>query len=160
MYQQDALPVPRIVKAKGAYLYLDNGQPVLDGISSWWVNLHGHSHPSINAAIRDQLEQFEHVILAGFSHEPITQLATRLVELTPPALTRCFFADSGSAAVEIALKMSLQYWSQKAGHQSGQPGSGLGLAIVKEIVALHAGSLTLGPSGFASGLKITVELPQ
>ncbi|XID75557.1 adenosylmethionine--8-amino-7-oxononanoate transaminase [Alkanindiges sp. WGS2144] len=121
MYQQDALPVPRIVKAKGAYLYLENGQPVLDGISSWWVNLHGHSHPSINAAIKEQLEQFEHVILAGFSHEPITQLATRLVELTPPALTRCFFADSGSAAVEIALKMSLQYWSQKAGHQSGQP---------------------------------------
>lgn len=120
MYQHDAHPVPRIARAKGAYLYLDNGQPILDGISSWWVNLHGHSHPVINAAITDQLEQFEQVILAGFTHSPIEQLATQLVALTAPQLTRCFFADSGSAAVEVALKMSLQYWSQVAGAQSGQ----------------------------------------
>lgn len=116
MYQHDAFPVPRITRAKGAYLYLDNGQPVLDGISSWWVNLHGHSHPVINAAITDQLQQFEQVILAGFSHDPIEQLASKLVALTPALLTRCFFADSGSAAVEVALKMSLQFW-----HQTGQP---------------------------------------
>ena len=121
MYQQDINPVPKIARAKGAYLYLDNGQPVLDGISSWWVNLHGHSHPAINAAITDQLEQFEQVILAGFTHSPIEQLSTQLVALTPALLTRCFFADSGSAAVEVALKMSLQYWSQVAGSQSVKP---------------------------------------
>lgn len=121
MYQQDTHPVPRIAKAKGAYLYLDSGQPVLDGISSWWVNLHGHSHPTINAAITDQLEQFEQVILAGFTHSPIEQLATKLVELTPALLTRCFFADSGSAAVEVAMKMSLQYWQQAESYPSGKP---------------------------------------
>lgn len=130
MQHHDATPVLRINQAKGAYLYLDHplgqsgldqnqlhhhlhqGQPILDAISSWWVNLHGHSHPLINAAIRQQLEQFEHVILAGFSHQPIETLAQRLVDLTPAPLTRCFFADSGSAAVEVALKMSLQFWSQ------------------------------------------------
>ena len=112
MYHQQQHPVPQIIGAKGAYLYLDNHPPVLDAISSWWVNLHGHSHPSINAAIKQQLDQFEHVILAGFTHAPIQTLAERLVELTHSNLTRCFFADSGSAAVEVALKMSLQYWSQ------------------------------------------------
>lgn len=116
MYQHDNNPVPRITRAKGAYLYLENNQPVLDAISSWWVNLHGHSHPTINAAIKQQLDQFEHVILAGFTHAPIQTLAERLVELTHANLTRCFFADSGSAAIEVALKMSLQFWSQ-----SGQP---------------------------------------
>ncbi|RYY80771.1 MAG: adenosylmethionine--8-amino-7-oxononanoate transaminase [Moraxellaceae bacterium] len=121
MYQHDAHPVPRIARAKGAYLYLDNGQPILDGISSWWVNLHGHSHPVINAAITDQLQQFEQVILAGFTHDPIEQLATQLVALTATPLTRCFFADSGSAAVEVALKMSLQFWHQTTSHQSVQP---------------------------------------
>lgn len=120
MYQQDANPVQQIIRAKGAYLYLQDNQPVLDAISSWWVNLHGHSHPAINAAINQQLEQFEHVILAGFTHAPIQTLAERLVELTHPNLTRCFFADSGSAAVEVALKMSLQYWQQKL---EGQPSS-------------------------------------
>lgn len=121
MYQHDASPVPRITRAKGAYLYLDNGQPVLDGISSWWVNLHGHSHPAINAAITDQLQQFEQVILAGFTHSPIEQLAAKLVDVTPAPLTRCFFADSGSAAVEVALKMSLQFWHQTTEQQSGKP---------------------------------------
>lgn len=119
MQHHDAMPVPRINQAKGAYLYLDQAlnqtQPVLDAISSWWVNLHGHSHPAINTAIQQQLAQFEHVILAGFSHQPIETLAQRLVDLTPAPLTRCFFADSGSAAVEVALKMSLQFWSQTSG---------------------------------------------
>lgn len=112
MHHQQQHPVQQIIGAKGAYLYLDSHPPVLDAISSWWVNLHGHSHPSINAAIKQQLDQFEHVILAGFTHAPIQTLAERLVELTHSNLTRCFFADSGSAAVEVALKMSLQYWSQ------------------------------------------------
>lgn len=113
-FHQDNAPL-KVARAQGAYLYLETGQPVLDAISSWWVNLHGHSHPKINNAIKAQLEQVEQVILAGFTHQPIEDLAQRLVDLTPPELTRVFFADSGSAAVEVALKMSLQYW-----HQMGQ----------------------------------------
>jgi adenosylmethionine-8-amino-7-oxononanoate aminotransferase len=119
-FHQDNAPL-KVTRGQGAYLYLENGQPVLDAISSWWVNLHGHRHPKINTAIRDQLESIEQVILAGFTHQPIEDLAQRLVDLTPAELTRVFFADSGSAAVEVALKMSLQYWSQTEGSQTGKP---------------------------------------
>lgn len=115
MQQHEHTPPLAIQRAKGAYLYLHDNKPLLDAISSWWVNLHGHSNPQINQAINEQLQQFEHVILAGFTHQPIETLAQRLVQLTAAPLTRCFFADSGSAAVEVALKMSLQYW-----HQQGQ----------------------------------------
>lgn len=116
MQTHEEMPPIAVVRGQGAYLYQADGTPLLDAISSWWVNLHGHSHPVINAAIVEQLGMLEQVMLAGFTHPPIEALARRLVALTPPQLTRCFFADSGSAAVEVALKMSLQYW-----HQSGQP---------------------------------------
>lgn len=116
MQSHENTPPLEVVRGQGAYLYKADGTPILDAISSWWVNLHGHSHPKVNAAIIDQLGQLEQVMLAGFTHPPIEQLARRLVEITPEKLTRCFFADSGSAAVEVALKMSLQYW-----HQSNQP---------------------------------------
>lgn len=116
MQTHETSPPLEVVRGEGAYLYKSDGTPIIDAISSWWVNLHGHRHPKINAAIIDQLGQLEQVMLAGFTHPPIEQLAQRLVDITPEKLTRCFFADSGSAAVEIALKMSLQYW-----HQSNQP---------------------------------------
>jgi len=116
MYQHQDHPPIEVVRGQGAYLYQADGTPLLDAISSWWVNLHGHSHPKINAAIIDQVQQLEQVMLAGFTHPPIEALAQRLVNLTPAPLTRCFFADSGSAAIEVALKMSLQYWQQ-----SGSP---------------------------------------
>ncbi len=116
MQTHENSPPLEVVRGQGAYLYKADDTPILDAISSWWVNLHGHSHPKVNAAIIDQLGQLEQVMLAGFTHPPIEQLAQRLVEITPEKLTRCFFADSGSAAVEVALKMSLQYW-----HQSHQP---------------------------------------
>jgi adenosylmethionine-8-amino-7-oxononanoate aminotransferase len=116
MQAHEHSPPLEVVRGQGAYLYKADGTPILDAISSWWVNLHGHSHPKVNAAIIDQLGRLEQVMLAGFTHPPIEQLAQRLVEITPEKLTRCFFADSGSAAVEVALKMSLQYW-----HQSNQP---------------------------------------
>jgi adenosylmethionine-8-amino-7-oxononanoate aminotransferase len=112
MQTHENSPPLEVIRGQGAYLYKADGTPILDAISSWWVNLHGHSHPKVNAAIIDQLGQLEQVMLAGFTHPPIEQLAQRLVEITPEKLTRCFFADSGSAAVEVALKMSLQYWSQ------------------------------------------------
>jgi adenosylmethionine-8-amino-7-oxononanoate aminotransferase len=102
-------PIP-IRRGEGVWLEDFDGRRYLDAISSWWVNLFGHTNPRINRAVSAQLDELEHVILAGFSHEPVMQLSERLVALAPPGLTRCFYADSGSAAVEIALKMSFHYW--------------------------------------------------
>lgn len=101
-------PVP-IRSARGAVLTTTDGQEILDLISSWWVNLHGHAHPSIAAAIARQAETLEQVIFAGFTHEPATTLATRLTGLLPAPLTKVFFSDNGSTAVEVALKMALQH---------------------------------------------------
>jgi adenosylmethionine-8-amino-7-oxononanoate aminotransferase len=111
--EQPPIPVRR---AQGVWLEDFDGRRYLDAISSWWVNLFGHAHPRINSAINAQLQQFEHVMLAGFTHEPAIALAEELVRLTPPGLTRCFYADSGSAAIEVALKMSFHYWQNQ-----GQP---------------------------------------
>ncbi len=141
MQSHETMPPIQVVRGQGAYLYQTDGTPLLDTISSWWVNLHGHSHPQINAAIIDQLGQLEQVMLAGFTHPPIEQLAARLVEITRPELTRCFFADSGSAAVEVALKMSLQYWQQSnqpkrrtfISLQNGYHGETLGSLAVTDI---------------------------
>ena len=109
-------PTPLKVKAgQGVWLELDNGQRILDCISSWWVNLHGHSHPAIAAAIAHQAQTLEHVIFAGFSHDPAEQLAEKLVQKLPGDLNRVFFSDNGSTAVEVALKMAYQYW-----HNQGQ----------------------------------------
>jgi adenosylmethionine-8-amino-7-oxononanoate aminotransferase len=90
-----------------------NGKRYLDAISSWWVNLFGHANPRINAAIENQLQQLEHVILAGFTHEPVVRLSERLIELAPRGLAHCFYASDGSAALEIALKMSFHYWQNR-----------------------------------------------
>ena len=103
-------PPMTIVKAKGVYLYTDDGRQILDGISSWWVNIHGHAHPKLNAALAKQADEFEHVIFAGCTHRPAVELAERLVELLPNGLTRIFYSDDGSTAVEAALKLAVQYW--------------------------------------------------
>jgi adenosylmethionine---8-amino-7-oxononanoate aminotransferase len=94
----------------GAWPETHDGSRYLDAISSWWVNLFGHSNPRINARVREQLERLEHVMLAGFTHEPAIELAERLTRLAPPGLSRCFYADNGSSAVEVAVKMSFHYW--------------------------------------------------
>jgi adenosylmethionine-8-amino-7-oxononanoate aminotransferase len=106
------LPIA-IKKAKGSYIYDDNDKQYLDLISSWWVNLHGHSHPQIALAIYEQALKLEHVIFAGFTHEPAVQLCESLKELLPPSLLRFFFSDNGSTSVEVAIKMAYQYWSNK-----------------------------------------------
>lgn len=113
MKDHETLPPIAIKRGRGAWLTDFDGKTYLDAVSSWWVNLFGHANPRINAAVRDQLESLEHVIFAGFTHEPAVHLAERLVQITPPGLTRCFFADNGSAAVEVALKMSFQYWRNR-----------------------------------------------
>ena len=102
-------PIP-IARAEGVWLYDYDGRRYLDAISSWWVNLFGHANPRINAALRAQLETLEHVIFAGFTHEPGVALAERLIALAPAGLARVMYADSGSSAVEIALKMSFHYF--------------------------------------------------
>jgi adenosylmethionine-8-amino-7-oxononanoate aminotransferase len=104
-------PAPLLVrKAEGVYLYTADERKIIDAISSWWVNLHGHANPRIAAAIADQAKKLEHVILAGFSHEAAEELAARLTKWLPKDLTHMFFSDDGSTAVEVALKMAVQYF--------------------------------------------------
>ena len=109
-YAADGLPLIPIKSAQGVWLEDFDGNRYLDAISSWWVNLFGHSNPTINQAIKTQLDTLEHVILGGFSHQAAIELAEKLVEITPPNLDKCFYADNGSSAIEIALKMSFHYW--------------------------------------------------
>lgn len=109
-------PVP-IRRGYGVWLEDFDGNRYLDAISSWWVNLFGHANPHIGAAVREQAESLEHVILSGFTHEPVVRLSERLVALAPSGLTRCFYAENGSSAVEIALKMSYHFWRNQ-----GYPG--------------------------------------
>lgn len=110
MKDHETLPMIPIKRGQGVWLEDFDGNRYLDAISSWWVNLFGHANPRINAAVKEQLDTLEHVILAGFTHEAAILLAEQLVKITPPCLTRCFYADNGSSAVEAALKMSYHYW--------------------------------------------------
>ena len=104
------LPLAPIARGSGAWLYDFDGRRYLDGISSWWTNLFGHANPRINAALREQLETLEHVMLAGFTHQPVVELSERLSALTAGTLGHAFYASDGASATEIALKMSFHYW--------------------------------------------------
>jgi adenosylmethionine-8-amino-7-oxononanoate aminotransferase len=117
MKQHETLPLVPISRGEGVWLHDFDGGRYLDAISSWWVNLFGHSNPRINAAIRDQLDRLEHVMLAGFTHEPVVQLSERLIQIVPGRLGHCFYGSDGASATEIALKMSFHYW-----HNMGHPG--------------------------------------
>ena len=110
------LPLIPIARGQGVWLHDFDGNRYLDGISSWWVNLFGHANPRINAALRAQLDELEHVILAGFTHQPVVELSERLSALTGGALGHCFFASDGASATEIALKMSFHSWRNR-GHE-------------------------------------------
>ena len=110
MKDHEWLPMIPILRGEGVWLYDADGRRYLDAISSWWVNLFGHANPRIGAAVASQLGRLEHVMLAGFTHEPAIELAERLTALAPAGLTRCFYADNGSSAIEVALKMSFHYW--------------------------------------------------
>jgi adenosylmethionine-8-amino-7-oxononanoate aminotransferase len=111
-FTQDVLePAPIFIdRAEGVYLYTPDGRRLLDAISSWWVNLHGHAHPLIAEAIAEQARKLEQVIFAGFTHGPGEELAARLRKVLPPSLEHIFFSDDGSTAVEVALKMAMQFW--------------------------------------------------
>ncbi|MBM3773358.1 MAG: adenosylmethionine--8-amino-7-oxononanoate transaminase [Acidimicrobiia bacterium] len=109
-------PIP-IVRGEGVYLFTEDGQRLLDGFSSWWVTIHGHSHPRLNAALSRQAAQLEHVVFASCTHTPAVELAERLISVVPPGLTRVFYSDNGSTAVEVALKLAVQYWGNRGEHQ-------------------------------------------
>jgi adenosylmethionine---8-amino-7-oxononanoate aminotransferase len=113
MKDHEGLPPIPISRGEGVWLYDFEGHRYLDAISSWWVNLFGHAHPGINAAVAAQLGRLEQVILAGFTHAPVIELSEALTALAPQGLTRCFYADNGSSAVEVALKMSFHYWRNR-----------------------------------------------
>ena len=109
----NATTYPVVKEGKGAVLYLENGHTLIDGISSWWSVIHGYNHPELTAALFKQANKFSHVMMGGLSHRPAMELAAKLVEITPEGLNHVFFSDSGSVAVEVAIKMALQYWTNK-----------------------------------------------
>lgn len=113
-FSQPGLVAP-VSHAQGVELHLADGQVLIDGMSSWWSAIHGYNHPVLNKAVTDQLGKMAHVMFAGITHEPAVKLATTLTEIAPAGLNKVFFSDSGSVAVEIAMKMAIQYW-----HSQGQ----------------------------------------
>jgi adenosylmethionine---8-amino-7-oxononanoate aminotransferase len=132
--QMKTAPPPlKVVRGQGVWLELEDGRRILDCISSWWVTIHGHAHPALAEALYQQAQQLEQVIFADFTHEPAEQLARRLLAHVPASLTRVFFSDNGSTAVEVALKMAYQYWlnrgetrSRFIGFEGGYHGDTIG----------------------------------
>jgi adenosylmethionine-8-amino-7-oxononanoate aminotransferase len=159
MKHHETLPLVPIQRAQGAWLYDFEGRRFLDAISSWWVNLLGHGHPRINAALRDQLGQLEHVLLAGFTHEPVVQLSERLAKLAPGALGHCFYGSDGASAIEIALKMSFHYW-----RNSGRPGKTRFVALKgsyhgETLGALSVTDIPLFRSTYSELLRTVDQVP-
>jgi len=118
MKDHETLPLIPIQKAKGVYLYDFDNNSYIDAISSWWVNIFGHVNEHISARVKEQLDTLEHVLLAGFTHKPAVHLAEKLVKITPKGLEKVFFADNGSSAVEVALKMSFHYHKNRGENRS------------------------------------------
>ncbi|OHV07820.1 adenosylmethionine--8-amino-7-oxononanoate transaminase [Kushneria phosphatilytica] len=139
MKDHETLPVTPIRRGRGVWLEDFDGRQYLDAISSWWVNIFGHANERINDRIRAQLDSLEHVILSGFTHQPVIELSERLGQLTPVGLGHCFYADNGSAAVEIALKMSYHYW-----YNVGRPEKRRFLTITNGYHGETLGALSVG----------------
>src|SRR5580693_4003370 len=139
MKDHEHLPLVPIRRGQGVWLEDFAGHRYLDAISSWWVNLFGHANPRINAAVRAQLDQLEQVILAGFTHQPVIELSEALVDVAPEGLTRCFYADNGSSAIEVAVKMSFHYW-----RNLGRPGKKRFITLSNSYHGETLGALAVG----------------
>ena len=150
-FTQEALdPTPlRIERGEGVYLYTSDGRKLLDAISSWWVNLHGHAHPRIASAIAEQARKLEHVIFAGFTHQPVEELAWRLKRVLPQGLDHIFFSDDGSTAVEVALKIAAQFWQN-----IGKPEKKQWIALEHAYHGDTAGAMSVGAdSSFVAAFR-------
>ena len=159
MKDHERLPVIPIRRGEGVWLEDFEGKRYIDAVSSWWVNVFGHANPRINQRIKDQVDQLEHVILAGFSHQPVIELSERLVKITPPGLDRVFYADSGSAGIEVALKMSYHFWLN-----SGRPRKKRFATLTNSyhgetIAAMSVGDVALFTETYKSLLLDTIKVP-
>ncbi len=157
MKQHETLPLVPIARGQGAWLYDCDGNRYLDAVSSWWVNLFGHCNPRINDAIKDQLEKLEHVMLAGFTHQPAVELSERLAQLS--GLGHAFYGSDGASATEIALKMSFHFWRNR-----GQPGKTRFVSLEngyhgETIGALSVTDVALFKDTYAPLLRTSVQMP-
>jgi len=162
MKSHETLPLVPISRGEGVWLYDFEGRRYLDAISSWWVNLFGHGNRRINAALRDQLERLEHVMLAGFTHEPVVELSERLSALTVGAAGRlghCFYASDGASATEIALKMSHHYWRNRGRPQKCRPLSLAGSYHGETVGALAVTDVGLFRDAYAPLLRPGATVP-
>lgn len=159
MKQHETLPLIPIARGKGCWLYDFDGKRYLDAIGSWWVNLFGHGNPRINAALTEQLSRLEHVMLAGFTHEPVVELSERLSRLTGNRLGHCFYGSDGASATEIALKMSFHYW-----RNSGRPGKTRFISLAgsyhgETLGALSVTDVALFKDTYAPLLQVSTQVP-
>ncbi|WP_298840700.1 aminotransferase class III-fold pyridoxal phosphate-dependent enzyme, partial [uncultured Salinicola sp.] len=159
MKDHETLPVVPIRRGKGAWLEDFEGRRYLDIVSSWWVNVFGHANDRINDRIKRQLDELEHVILSGFTHQPVIELSERLGQLAPAGLGHCFYADNGSSAVEIALKMSYHHW-----RNVGRPEKRRFLTITngyhgETLGALSVGDVALYTDTYRSLLLDVIKVP-
>ncbi|ARU86840.1 adenosylmethionine--8-amino-7-oxononanoate transaminase [Pseudomonas sp. M30-35] len=159
MKDHEQLPLVPIKRGEGVWLEDFDGKRYLDAVSSWWVNVFGHCNPRINQRIKDQVDQLEHVILAGCSHQPVIELSERLVKLTPDGLDRVFYADNGSSCIEIALKMSFHYWLN-----IGQPEKKRFVTLSNSyhgetVAAMSVGDVALFTDTYKALLLDTIKVP-
>jgi len=160
-------PLLPVARAEGPWLYDFDGRRYLDAVSSWWVNLFGHAHPHINAALREQLDSLEHVMLAGATHAPAVELAERLSRLAPGNLGHAFFASDGASATEIALKMSHHAWRNRGrpakrrfvGLAGGYHGETLGALSVTDVAIFRDAYAPLVPDGSNWKATMLIEYP-